>query len=59
MREVRVGLLVLLRERDPDLYAVELLALLSELAIGAFGVYDAAPGGHPVKRAGLDGLHAA
>src|SRR5439155_6896328 len=52
MREVRIGFLVLLRKRDPDLYAVEFLAALSELVVGAFGVNDAAPRRHPVDLAG-------
>jgi hypothetical protein len=59
VREVRVHLLVLFRQRDPDLNAIEFLAPFSQLVIGALGVRDAASGGHPVNRAGLDGLHAA
>ena len=59
MCELRISLFVLLGQRDPDLYAVEFLAPISELVIGAFGVDDAASGGHPVNRPGLDGLHAA
>ena len=59
MREVRVRFLVLLRQRNPDLNAVEFPALFSELVIGTFGVHNAASGGHPVNRAGLNRLHAA
>ena len=59
MREVRGRFLVLLGQRHPDLYAVEFLPPLSEFDIGAFGVNDAAPRGHPVDLAGLDGLHGA
>jgi len=36
-----------------------LLPPLSEFDIGAFGVNDTAPRGHPVDRAGLDALHRA
>src|SRR6476620_5579218 len=59
MCKLGIGFFVLLGQRDPDLYAVESLAAFPELVIGAFGVDDAASGGHPVHRAGLDRLHAA
>ena len=53
----RIHLLVLLRQRDPDLDPEELSACGADLLWRPLGVGDAASRSHPVHRAGTDWLH--
>jgi hypothetical protein len=59
MCKVGFRFLVPLRQRHPDLYTVKFLLPISQVAIGAFRVNNAAPCRHPVNRAGFDGSHRA
>ena len=55
--ERRRRVLERLRQRDPELQAVAAVRPAEQLLRRALGVDDAAPGRHPVDRAGLDPLH--
>ena len=58
MGEARIDLLLGARHPDPELQAVQRLAVAAVLRRGALGMHDAAPGRHPVHRARMDrGLH--
>ena len=52
--ETRLDLLVRRGEGDPQLQAVDRLAVDAALGRGALGMHDAAPGGHPIDLAGAD-----
>jgi hypothetical protein len=51
--------LVLARQRDPGLQAVEAVRHVAQPLGRALGMHDAAAGGHPVDVAGIDLLHRA
>src|SRR6476620_460206 len=55
MRKVRVDLFLLGRHADPELQPVQRLAVAPVVGRGAFRVDDAAAGGHPVHRTGVNG----
>ena len=55
MRESRRHFLIVHRQRDPALQAVQAVALGAPLEPGAFGMRDAAAGRHPVDFARTDG----
>ena len=54
MREARLDLLVVSRQRDPALQAMQRLAAHAALRRGALGMHDAASRGHPVDFARPD-----
>jgi hypothetical protein len=56
VHEFGLDFLLRLRQPDPELQAVHPRAGFSQFRAGALGMHDAAPGGHPVDRAGLDRL---
>src|ERR1017187_1547051 len=55
MRERRLDLLIRVRQSDPGLNAVQMIALAPRL-FEAFGMGDAAPRGHPIYFARYNGL---
>jgi hypothetical protein len=57
VHEGRLGLLVRLRQRGPQLDAVVHVGLVHQVFGAALGVHDAAAGGHPVDGARLDLLY--
>ena len=59
MGKARRGLLMPPRQPDPELHAVNARALGARRGRRALGMDDAAPGRHPVDRAGADRLDAA
>jgi hypothetical protein len=59
MREVGRGLFVFARQRHPGLQAMQWRAGFAQRGRGAFGMDDAAPGGHPVYVARADLLQRA
>ena len=54
VREAGFDLLVRCRQGDPELQAVQRFAARAVVRRGAFGMHDAAAGGHPVDLAGAD-----
>jgi hypothetical protein len=56
VREGRLGLLVLQRQRGPQLQAVVDVARVAQVRRPTLGVHDAPPRGHPVDGARLDQL---
>src|SRR2546425_59494 len=54
MLKRRLGFLMRLRQRDPALDAGHALAALPRAQWAAFGMRDAAPGGHQIHRTGRD-----
>ncbi len=59
MAERGIGELVLFRERDPGLQALQARARAAQLRRGALRMNDAVPSGHPVDIARCDRLHGA
>jgi len=59
MAERGIGELVLFRQRDPGLKALQARAGAAQLRRGALRMNDAVPGGHPVDVARRDRLHGA
>src|SRR5436853_2839908 len=54
MGKARVDLLLFSRHPDPELQAVQRLAVAPVIRRRALGMHDAAPGSHPVHRTGMD-----
>jgi len=59
MLERRLALLLLARQRDPQLQPMQPAGLAALVIRRALAVHDAAPGGHPVHGARVDALHRA
>jgi hypothetical protein len=57
VRESRLDFFVVGRQRRPQLQAMGRARLATQIVGRALRVNDAAPGRHPVDRAGLDALH--